>query len=184
MAKKEKKGKTQMTLLPDDFPPELLTKIFLSLPYESLLRVMAVSVRWNAIVTQHPELTVQMFKKSSEVYVEPGSRTHGLNSYESPEIPKPNQLRLHPAVQETSFILGEGIKNAGFYVGDKHVPLMDLAIANDFASIPMVTTITIQGFNIKIKNMKGIKVIDIFTALAKKFTRRVSERLGDHRFYE
>jgi hypothetical protein len=45
---------------------------------------------------------------------------------------------------------------------------MDLAIANDFASIPMVTTITIQGFNIKIKNMKGIKVIDIFTALAKK----------------
>ncbi|KAJ7464558.1 hypothetical protein FB451DRAFT_1179680 [Mycena latifolia] len=33
-----------------DFSPELLAKIFLNLSYKSLLSVMAVSVKWNAIV--------------------------------------------------------------------------------------------------------------------------------------
>jgi hypothetical protein len=94
-------------------------------------------------------------------------------------------------VQETSYVLGEDIEDAGFYVGDKQVQLMD------FASIPVVTKITIVRFNIKIKNTKGIRVIEIFTALAKKwelivhilfaflitdlrFTGRTGERLGDH----
>lgn len=59
-----------------DFPPELLTKIFLNLAYKSLLRVMAVCVRWNAIVAQDPSLAVHMFKKCTQVYVEPGARIY------------------------------------------------------------------------------------------------------------
>jgi len=55
-----------------DFPPELLTKIFLNLSYKSLLCVLAVSAQWNIIVATDSALGVQMFKKVSKVYVEPG----------------------------------------------------------------------------------------------------------------
>jgi hypothetical protein len=51
-----------------------LAKIFLQLSYKSLLRVLAVSVQWNAIVSKDPALSVQMFKRLSTVYVETGEQ--------------------------------------------------------------------------------------------------------------
>lgn len=62
----------------NDFPPELLTRIFLQLSYKSLLSVLAVSVLWNALVTEDPALSVQMFKKRSTVYAEPGAANQAL----------------------------------------------------------------------------------------------------------
>jgi hypothetical protein len=59
----------------NDFSPEVLTRIFLHLPYSSLLSVSAVSVQWKAIVAKDPSLSVQIFKKRTKVYVEPGAES-------------------------------------------------------------------------------------------------------------
>ncbi|KAJ7509759.1 hypothetical protein B0H11DRAFT_2184278 [Mycena galericulata] len=188
-----------------DFPLELLTKIFLHVSYKSLLSVMAVCVQWNAIVTDDPSLSVQMFRKLSKVYVEPGchERMRGRRS-DSSAAEGAEPIRLHPAVQKASYVMGADVSSVKFYTGDRNRPFLDgLAIANDFISIPVVTMVTIQipdrgfapnAFKVKVKNSKGVKIIDIFTRLQIESNRRImterygvmtrAEFLGDHLHYE
>ncbi|KAF7337856.1 RBR-type E3 ubiquitin transferase [Mycena venus] len=197
-----------------DFPNELLAKIFLHLSYKSLLYVLAVSVQWNAVVTADPALSVQMFRKPSRVYVEPGSRNPNFRRdfhYDNTDTAEP--IRLHPAVQMTSYVMGSDISEVDFMFGPQ---LVDLEIADDLISIPTVTMATIQvperrgrniGFKIKVKNSKGVRLIDLFRGIAEESSREVcvdgyeygseialrklfgetitrTTLLGDHRHYE
>ncbi|KAJ7020600.1 hypothetical protein C8F04DRAFT_1196439 [Mycena alexandri] len=98
----------------NDFPPELLTSILLNLPYKSLLSLQAVCVQWKAIVVADPALSVRPFKKPSKVYVEPGLPAGGLKAYisyglryEEHTSPESEPVRLHPAIQEASFDIGD-----------------------------------------------------------------------------
>ncbi|KAJ7108841.1 hypothetical protein C8R43DRAFT_184568 [Mycena crocata] len=91
-----------------DFPPELLTRIFLQLSYKSLLCVLAVSAQWNAIVADDPALKVQMFKSLSKEYVEEGSsQPVFMRCSSSREIHAADSVRLHPALQMASYSMGE-----------------------------------------------------------------------------
>ncbi|KAJ7117573.1 hypothetical protein C8R44DRAFT_738468 [Mycena epipterygia] len=208
-----------------DFPPELLTRIFLQLSYKSLLSVLAVSVQWNAIVTDDPALSVQMFKKLSRMYVEPGCvevdarkgfRDDVNNQAAANAEPVrasfvtllcvfhfKNSLQLHPAVQQASYTLGSDLEAVSFYTKKGNPGLSELAIANDFISIPVVTMITVdipgrllapRGFRIKVKNSKGVRLIDLFVGLATESNREVAaaeygtmtkaDLLGNHIYYE
>ncbi|KAJ7509757.1 hypothetical protein B0H11DRAFT_1257465 [Mycena galericulata] len=151
----------------NDFPPELLAKIFLQLSYRSLLSVVAVSVQWNSIVTDDPALGVQMFKKGSEVYVEPGCHERMQWFHPDPAAAEAAEpIRLPPAVQKASYTMGNDIASVYYYnmpdffenpgafmkedaVSRRQIPrnfpkLTELAIANDLISIPAVTMIMIQ----------------------------------------
>jgi hypothetical protein len=75
------------------FAPELLTRIFLQLSYKSILRVEAVCVEWKAIVSKHPELKVQMFKKLSKEFVEPGARSPCIGGYATELLTSPKRLQ-------------------------------------------------------------------------------------------
>ncbi|KAK7057868.1 hypothetical protein R3P38DRAFT_2843456 [Favolaschia claudopus] len=55
----------------DDLPPELLSRIFVCLPYMSLLNVLAVCTQWNRVVLEDPSLAVQTFKRGSHKFVPP-----------------------------------------------------------------------------------------------------------------
>ncbi|KAK7043522.1 hypothetical protein R3P38DRAFT_2885289 [Favolaschia claudopus] len=67
----------------DSFCVELLTGIFLCLPYRSLLSVLAVCTEWKSIVMEDPSLSVEIFKSASEKYVEPGCREISKYGFES-----------------------------------------------------------------------------------------------------
>ncbi|KAJ7254685.1 hypothetical protein B0H12DRAFT_552087 [Mycena haematopus] len=98
-----------------DFSPELSTRIFLLLSYKSLLCVEAVCAQWKAILTEDPELSVQMFKKLSKVYAEPGccgpSFGSDARTTRSKAGPKDEPIRLHPALNEASYIIGQDFEN-------------------------------------------------------------------------
>jgi hypothetical protein len=70
-------------------------------------------------------------------------------------------------------MLGENFESVSFYTGKNNEhKLCELAIANDFISIPMVTTaqlIITSHHIIKVKNAKGIKLKDVFVAMKKGF---------------
>ncbi|KAJ7509760.1 hypothetical protein B0H11DRAFT_2184279 [Mycena galericulata] len=227
------------------FAPEILTRIFLHLPYKSLLSVMAVCGQWNAIVIEDPALSVQMFKRASKVYIEPACpepRERGIHdiygfifgSYDKDPnyqrfklaVPQhsesvvaaawhksrqnvdeamallsdskwepPERIRLHPAVPKVSYMMGNGLADACFFIAGNQVELSTLALANDFISIPAVTTVTldVHSFTIIAKNSKGVTLLDLFSAMAKESTRKIkrgkntimkAELLGDHSFYE
>ncbi|KAJ7509756.1 hypothetical protein B0H11DRAFT_1257484 [Mycena galericulata] len=174
-----------------DFPPELLTKIFLQLSYGSLLSVTAVCVQWNAIVTDDPALRVQMFKKLSKVYVEPGCDEPIREGYFcDSSIPGAGEpIRLHPAVQMASCNMGSDEPSV-FFISEGSFPrLKNLAIADDFISIPVITMLKIEieipdtpyhgGFKFKVKNSKGVKLTDFFTELKRELTREVlTQQMG------
>ncbi|KAJ7463786.1 hypothetical protein FB451DRAFT_460574 [Mycena latifolia] len=175
-----------------DFSPELLARIFLNLSYKSLLSVMAVSVQWNAIVEGDPALAVQMFKRCSMVYVEPGSPEQPESHiyYDDPTNRKTTELvRLHPAVQiPPSYVFGDGLQTAVFSSDtDEEPKLINLAIANDFISIPAVTTLKINHdierdgaggpLTFTIKNSEGVKVLDLFSQI-ETLSRPIKTRYG------
>ncbi|KAF7377909.1 F-box domain-containing protein [Mycena sanguinolenta] len=197
----------------DDFPTELVVKILSNLPYRSLLVVLSVSKRFSAIVTEDPELSVQLFKKLSKVYVESVDDERirgGIHSVTQKSEP----VRLHPAVPLVSYILGNKVERASFWIRNKDYRphLVDLAIANDFVSIPVVTMMKIKvpdrsyipverqnSFNVVVKNPRGVRLIDFFRALAKEssvllqgytvrdfFGQKTTRAtlLGDHIYYE
>ncbi|KAJ7699016.1 hypothetical protein B0H17DRAFT_1129554 [Mycena rosella] len=188
----------------NDFSPEVLTTIFLKLSYKSLLAVLEVSVKWDAIIVKDPYLRVQMFKKRSKLYVEPGCREEKGDSRLYSQFAEATRARishlLHPAVGSASYMLGNGLESVTFYTGtdDDDPVLTELAIANDFLSIPAVTTLKIEinpRFNITVKNTKGIKNLWSFSLLnpASGVNRKIKTRggmverwemLGDHRFWE
>ncbi|KAJ7631376.1 hypothetical protein DFH06DRAFT_1224350 [Mycena polygramma] len=180
-----------------DFPPELLTRVFLQLPYHSLLSVEAVCVQWNALVTQDPELSVKMFRKRSTVYVEPGF----------PEPPYPETtgaagsepVRLHPAVQSPMYLGLRAIACAWqtefvYYFDGDGPALATMAIANDFISIPVVTMVKMTGMlAFTVKNSKSVTLMDLFSAMEKEANRPVrgmfgestkAQELGDFHHYE
>ncbi|KAJ7742869.1 hypothetical protein B0H16DRAFT_1860684 [Mycena metata] len=189
-----------------DFPPELLTKIFLGLSYKSLLRVLTVCARWKAIVATDPGLSVQLFKTLSKTL--DWSR-FPLLAFCSPSpekgcTPASELVRLHPALEIASYTMG-AVKTVYFYCekNSKQPRLSELAIANEFTSIPVVTMVRLviperivcaNGFKIKVKNPKGVRVIDVFDAMAEEASRKVHhphygrmsqrELLGDHIYYE
>ncbi|KAJ7464568.1 hypothetical protein FB451DRAFT_441302 [Mycena latifolia] len=187
----------------NEFSPELLGKIFLNLPYQSLLSVLAVSVQWNEIVVKDPALSVQMFKRLSKVYVEPGCCEPANRRYRDETLEESEPIRLHPALPEISYIMGNDISSVRFYAADHDIRLVNLAIANDFISIPVVTMVKIElpdrpglahGFKIKVKNSKGVKLIDLFKGMEAESNREVmtaeygvmtkADLLGDHLYYE
>ncbi|KAF7377910.1 F-box domain-containing protein [Mycena sanguinolenta] len=175
----------------DTFPTELIAKILYNLPYRSLLAVLGVSKRFNTILTEDPDLSVQLFKKSSKVYVEPCDDER-KNQYDTFMEKFSEPVRLHPALPVVSYVLGNSVEKASFFIGDNEAFLVDLAIANDFVSIPVVTMmkINVHSFNVVVKNPEGVRLVDFFRALAKessvvvrrKMTR--AELMGDHIFYE
>ncbi|KAJ7631374.1 hypothetical protein DFH06DRAFT_703102 [Mycena polygramma] len=210
----------------NDFPPELVTRIFLQLSYKSLLAVLAVCTQWNAIVAKDPALSVQMFKRLSTVYVDPGSTEPWVrSSFCAASSPEP--IRMHPALFEVSYSMGSDRPSFitgkaptpdkdGFFIASdimksfRHVQLSELAIANDFISIPVVTMAKLlvpdrlsrpTGFKIKVINTKGIRLMDVFAAMEKESnTAYLDDRppfhhphfrtmtkaavLGDHVHYE
>ncbi|KAJ7181005.1 hypothetical protein C8R46DRAFT_1071171 [Mycena filopes] len=159
----------------NDFPPELLTKIFLHLSFKSLLRVLAVCSRWEAIVKTDASLGVKLFKKLSKVYVEVGSIGPDFRySSKKRRLATSEPVRLHPALDIASYTMGS--VDDVYFSGDDEPPrLTNLGIANDFISIPVVTMVRLviperlvsaNGFKIKVKNPKGVKLIDVFAAMA------------------
>jgi hypothetical protein len=72
--------------------------------------------------------------------------------------------------------MGNSLESVRFYTKGDH-RLCQLAIANDFISIPVVTMATLvfperiwgPGFKIKVKNSKGVRLTDVFVALEKEF---------------
>jgi len=119
--------------------------------------------------------------------------------------------QLHPAVQMISYYMGDDVSDADFLFSGRK--LVRLKIANDFISMPTVTMATIQvpdkprgarnGFKVKVKNSKGVKLIDLFRGIAEESSREVcgggpeiearrlfgetitrTTLLGDHRYYE
>jgi hypothetical protein len=68
--------------------------------------------------------------------------------------------------------MGRGLDSVEFYLKDGTSKLVDLAIANDFISIPVVTTALIRingaNFTVNVENSKGIKLIDLFSAIDKE----------------
>lgn len=185
-----------------DFPVELLTKVFLNLSYESLLSVSAVCAQWNELVAQDPALSVQTFKRLSTVYVPPGCYRHdsGEKRRRDESVEGSEPVRLHPALNKTAYVMGHDLPGVCFNTGNA---LVDLALANDFVSIPVVTMVRIEvpqrlaspnGFKIKIINAKGVRMIDLFKGLVTESNREVltknwglmtrAELLGDQLYYE
>ncbi|KAJ7656463.1 hypothetical protein DFH06DRAFT_1132391 [Mycena polygramma] len=209
------------------------------------VHLSAVSVQWNAIVAKDPALSVQMFKKHSKVYVEPGcvetkksswganiadiieENLHSDPKYmlfkltmpqEDPHRIKSAWLQAKENVVAATALLADPKwkprpapakirrlvqirrrtrQRAVLLQGDITFKLVDLAIANDFMSIPAVTTATLDvgpnGFTVKVKNSKGITLIDFFRAIDKEANVKVKrgrhtvtkgEFLGAHSFYE
>ncbi|KAJ7763605.1 hypothetical protein DFH07DRAFT_770781 [Mycena maculata] len=148
------------------------TTIAKMLSYKSLLSVIAVSVQWNAIVTDDPALGVQMFKKLSKVYVEAGCDepilgVHAVTGLVADAV-EPFRVRIYLV----------GIRR-GLYVYWAR-EARQTCHRDDFISIPVVTMFKIQvpdipvhpghgftpnGFKFKVTNSKGVKLNDLFTAL-------------------
>ncbi|KAJ7181012.1 hypothetical protein C8R46DRAFT_1211298 [Mycena filopes] len=166
-----------------EFPPELLSRIFLNLPYKSLLSLQAVC-------------------KPSKVYVEPGLPEPYTGDYD----PKSEPVRLHPAIQEATYTIGEDLSEVPIFLYDEGgVPLAEMAIANDFILIPAVTTIAINQddpetashYHFKAENKDGVRLIDLFKGMDKAAHRKIgnavqywgqspatsAELLVDHVYY-
>ncbi|KAJ7181445.1 hypothetical protein C8R43DRAFT_969175 [Mycena crocata] len=177
-----------------DFPPELLIKIFLKLSYKSLLSVTEVSSQWNAIVAKDPALGVLMFKKPSEVYIEPACFEPFQSVHESTEkdscAPGSEPIMLHPAVQSASYPLGDDADSVRFWTSNYEPTLPELAIADDFMSIPMVKMVKViipqrcrssRRLELKIQNPAGVKLIDFFAGIESELAKpsRYSSPSGD-----
>ncbi|KAJ7117565.1 hypothetical protein C8R44DRAFT_198286 [Mycena epipterygia] len=188
--------------LPNDFPPEILSRVLHHLSYKDLLTVLSVAKKWKAIVDGDPALGVQMFKRASQGYVEAGDGSCGDDT-----APDSEKLRMHPVLSLISFTLRDAVSETLIFTRKNGVleetKLADSAVMNDLATIPAVQTFTIkieEGLNelisaeVEVKNNTGIRIIDIFTELTEAGKRIVvteeegplplHEALGDHVFYE
>ncbi|KAJ7022101.1 hypothetical protein C8F04DRAFT_1194828 [Mycena alexandri] len=93
----------------NDFPPELLTSILLNLPYKSLLSLQAVCVQWKAIVVADPASVSSRLRNPVRCLPAGGLKayiSYGLR-YEEHTSPESEPVRLHPAIQEASFDIGD-----------------------------------------------------------------------------
>ncbi|KAJ7054671.1 hypothetical protein C8F01DRAFT_1088795 [Mycena amicta] len=170
----------------NDLPPEMLSRIFLQLPYTALLKVQRVCKRWNAIVGEDPALAVQLFKKKSserwaigELAAEEDDRT---------EVPVHEIEEIHPAAQIVCVLGRHGSpKPEPNNDSDTWPCLVDLSIANDFIAIPSVTTVHVKSelsssgpeSDIKITNKDGVRVVDVFEATVKEAMKTVKRGFGE-----
>ncbi|KAJ7066246.1 hypothetical protein C8F01DRAFT_697068 [Mycena amicta] len=191
---------TTMTSFFADFPPELLVKIFIHLPYFSLLRLLRVCKLWNTIVTDDPELGVLLFKRMSTSTV-----PVGLNNAKEPGeeyvtidmSPASEPVEFHPCFHHATYSVGGNLSRVIFYeplgilpTEGKHVSLTDTKIADDFITIPVVTMLKLKipgqfspdglsifSTTVKIKNAKGVRVMDLWKTLVEKFDYSVNLNL-------
>ncbi|KAJ7180999.1 hypothetical protein C8R46DRAFT_1028360 [Mycena filopes] len=198
--------------LPDDFPPEIMSGIFLGLPYRDLLRISGVSKKWKNIIEADPAICVQRFKKASQTDVEPGDGT----TTEALEVGS-DKIRMHPVLKRISFVLGDDLSDARLYTGSglDDCPLAATAVAHDLASIPAVEKFVIvfemsnymfdyslSGLphrqtslwsKVDVLNPNGVRIVDIFTMLSNASRRMIPtddgplllcEAVEGHIFYE
>ncbi|KAJ7066205.1 hypothetical protein C8F01DRAFT_1122604 [Mycena amicta] len=181
---------------PDDFPPELLTRILLQVPYWDLVRVVPlVSKLWKYTIDTDPALRIRTFKKAGDMYGDIGLEANLSAQSES--------LTLHPLFAIVSYVVGDDVTEIQIYPkpeGDRDpVPLSSFSAANDFATIPFVHTLTMKlesdwgddNFTIDIENPDGITVLDVFLGLANgaqnmvdtiEGPQTVVDALGSHKF--
>ncbi|KAJ7497949.1 hypothetical protein B0H11DRAFT_826794 [Mycena galericulata] len=160
-----------MPSFPPDFPPEILARILVHLPYQDLLRGLRVVKQWKALIESYPALRVETFKKASAVYVEKEDGSPGDNTEAGSE-----KIRMHPVLKDISFGLGDDVSGVTIYHRNgSEIALSDTGVADDLATIPAVHefTITIEEdldeffeFQVEVQNSAGVTVIDIFTQLA------------------
>ncbi|KAJ7060179.1 hypothetical protein C8F01DRAFT_1253510 [Mycena amicta] len=131
----------------NDLPPEMLSRIFLQLPYTALLKVQRVCKRWNAIVGEDPALAVQLFKKKSSEYVDAGDGQSASWPLKKTIAESSQEVRIHPAAQIVWY--SGAMELEDIRISPKTEPnwldtwprLVDLSIANDFIAIPSVTAV-------------------------------------------
>ncbi|KAJ7066328.1 hypothetical protein C8F01DRAFT_697989 [Mycena amicta] len=160
-----------MSSLINEFPSELLSKIFIDLPYRSLLAVQRVSKRWRAVVNADSELLKLLFKKRTQVFLASNTTrheegVHGLLIYS----PSTEPVRLHPIVRHISLSI-PGLRS----LDDIHVspdyPLLAIQASFDYISIPTVTRFIIkEGLSKELaENKRGVRVRDVFEAMVKQY---------------
>ncbi|KAJ7066210.1 hypothetical protein C8F01DRAFT_1122617 [Mycena amicta] len=176
----------------DDFPPELLAEILLRLPYWDLLRAACVSKLWRDLLQAEPALQVRMFKKPSDVYVDPGIET-------PPADDGSESLVLHPLLDIAEYAIGDPLSK--MYIYNKGGWAPTFGPSNDLASIPAVFTLSMQlesydridHFSVDVQNPRGVTVLDVFSGLqnaAKKVVETVDgpttlqDAIDPHIFYE
>ncbi|KAJ7066336.1 hypothetical protein C8F01DRAFT_1122963 [Mycena amicta] len=155
-----------MSSLINEFPPELLSKVFVGLPYYSLLDAQLVSKRWSAVINGDSELLKLLFKKRTKVFLEANTTTYDEAGVCSAS---PEPVRLHPIVAHISFSI-PGLRSLDdIYVDEQ--PLSEVQAADDFVSIPTVTRFIIKegAFKDVAKNKKGVRVRDVFEAMVKQY---------------
>ncbi|KAF9006018.1 hypothetical protein BDQ17DRAFT_1352581 [Cyathus striatus] len=170
----------------NDFPVELLVKIFLELPYTSLLHVSGVCRLWNEVLLRDPILLRQLFRP-----ICPHFTGREDLVWKDTYIAEPHpsvEVKLHPVLRKVSYRLGEDLYSAGFQIetpteaSPHFYSLSDLSVARDYVSIPVVTDVSIEiaphipavtyipksalSLKVNIRNPEGVRVIDIFTAIA------------------
>ncbi|KAJ7699019.1 hypothetical protein B0H17DRAFT_1257991 [Mycena rosella] len=167
-------------------------------PVEDLPQsVVQILVQWNTIVDKDPALGVQMFKKGSLVYVESDTPEPAVYYDDPTKREATEPVRLHPALQmpSISYTIGSGLDGVFFESDvDEEPKLVNLAIANDFVSIPMVTTLKINHeikipsgksvpncaglLTFTVKNSEGVRVVDFFSQIEAELDRPLQGRYG------
>ncbi|KAJ7812191.1 hypothetical protein B0H14DRAFT_3753374 [Mycena olivaceomarginata] len=156
--------------LVDDLATELLSLVFLHLPYTSLLTVQRMCKQWKTIVDEDTALQVQLFRKESKVYVDAGDGQTASWPLKHTIAPLSQPVRIHPAAQMVCYSMPMKIEDIQICSKAKpswkekdHWPhLVDLSIANDLLAIPSVTTAYVKSdltgpdsHGIRIYNGKG-----------------------------
>ncbi|KAJ7066324.1 hypothetical protein C8F01DRAFT_1122940 [Mycena amicta] len=167
-----------MSSLINEFPPELLSKIFIDLPYRSLLAVQRVSKKWNGVVEGDTDLGKLLFKKKTKVYLEPNT-DDPYDSCLRQNAKESEPVRLHPVINKVSLFLHGTLDIADIDLRD-YGALIHFDVANDFASIPTVTKFYVQDVGGHAVNKNGVRVRDIFAVIAEACREMVSPEDCDY----
>ncbi|KAJ6496000.1 hypothetical protein C8R45DRAFT_151991 [Mycena sanguinolenta] len=166
-----------------DYPPELLAKILRRLAYFDIIRASLVCKFWNAVIKEDPGIAELLHKRTCLAIAE----HFDLGEWDEPGEP----VAVHPALQIISYSMGEKIETAVIHRstqapldspnGMLQFSIIDLTIANDFATRPTVTQFFIipeQDFNCnaglsgpflaKATNTRGVTVLDVVQAIVRE----------------
>ncbi|KAJ6496012.1 hypothetical protein C8R45DRAFT_1211721 [Mycena sanguinolenta] len=164
-----------------DYPPELLGKILRRLAYFDILRASLVCKFWNAVINEDPRIAESLHRMTCRVIAE----HFDLGEWDESGEP----VAVHPALQIMSYSMGEKIETAVIHRsmqatldspnGMLQFPIIDLTIANDFATRPTVTQIFVKTardfranltgpFWAKATNARGVTVLDVVQAVVRE----------------
>ncbi|KAF5362397.1 hypothetical protein D9756_002235 [Leucocoprinus leucothites] len=166
-------------------PLEILSKIFMSLPCIELTRISRVCLAWRDFIQSDLYLQRACFKQPSIRYfdegTEPGPIPAGVTAH----------MRFHPVMPHISYQMGEA--SSFVYVRSNDVnqcriPLTELPLNNDFATIPTVKHMEIEilpdemrpsrkarglpGLKVSVSNPTGVRLGDIFLSIVTESTER------------